>query len=167
MNELLNLLKGVAPALATAVAGPLGGAAVSAIARKFGVADSVEAVAKAIAGDPEAAAKLAEIDLKQFQAESAERGNARDREAKISTSQDAPLLNKIVTPVLALGTVAVSFALLAAIMFLPDITGNRKDIAIYVLGAVNAATVQVLSYYFGASHDHKKDVSPSIFGDRK
>ena len=35
MDELLSLLKGVAPALATAVAGPLGGAAVSAIAGKL------------------------------------------------------------------------------------------------------------------------------------
>ncbi len=167
MNELLNILKGVAPALATAVAGPLGGAAVSALASKFGVTDSVEAVAKAIAGDPQAAQKLAELEFEYAKLDAADRGNSRDREAKISTSQDAPLLNKIVTPVLALGTVAVSFALLAAIMFLPDITGNRKDIAVYVLGAVNAATVQVLSYYFGASHDHKKDVSPSILGDRK
>lgn len=164
MNDLINLLKNIAPALATAVAGPLGGAAVSAIASKFGVADSVEAVAKAIAGDPEAAQKLAALELEYAKLDAADRENSRDREIKISTSQDAPLLNKIVTPVLALGTVAVSFALLAAIMFLPDITGNRKDIAIYVLGAVNAATVQVLSYYFGASHDHKKDVSPSIIG---
>ena len=67
MDELLSLLKGVAPTLATIVAGPLGGAAVSAIAGKFGVSDSVEAVAKAIAGDPQAAQKLAEIDLKQFE----------------------------------------------------------------------------------------------------
>lgn len=167
MNDLINLIKGVAPALATAVAGPLGGAAVSAIASKFGVEDSVEAVAKAIAGDPQAAQKLAEMELEYAKLDSADRSNSRDREIKIATSQDAPLLNKIVTPVLALGTVAVSFALLAAIMFLPDINGNRKDIAIYVLGAVNAATVQVLSYYFGASHDHKKDVTPSIFGDNK
>jgi hypothetical protein len=167
MNDLISLLKSVAPALATVVAGPLGGAAVSAIAGKFGVADSVEAVAKAIAGDPDAAAKLAEIDLKQFQAEAADRDSARDREIQIATSQDAPLLNKIVTPVLALGTVAVSFGLLAAIMFMPDINGNRKDIAIYVLGAVNSATVMVLSYYFGASHDHKKDITPSIFGGSK
>jgi hypothetical protein len=167
MNDLINLIKGVAPALATAVAGPLGGAAVSAIASKFGVEDSVEAVAKAIAGDPQAAQKLAEMELEYAKLDSADRSNSRDREVKIATSQDAPLLNKIVTPVLALGTVAVSFALLAAIMFLPDINGNRKDIAIYVLGAVNAATVQVLSYYFGASHDHKKDVTPSIFGDNK
>jgi hypothetical protein len=63
MNDLLNLLKGIAPTLATAVAGPLGGAAVTALAAKFGVSDSVEAVAKAITTDPAAAQKLAEMEL--------------------------------------------------------------------------------------------------------
>jgi hypothetical protein len=63
MNELFRLLKGIAPTLATAVAGPLGGAAVSAIASRLGVGDSVEAVAKAIAGDPAAAQKIAELEL--------------------------------------------------------------------------------------------------------
>ena len=63
MNELLGLLKGIAPTLATAVAGPLGGAAITALASKFGVSDSVDAVAKAIAGDPQAAQKLAEMEL--------------------------------------------------------------------------------------------------------
>lgn len=63
MNELFGLLKGVAPSLATAVAGPLGGAAVSAIASKLGVSDSVEEVAKAIAGDPAAEQKLKELEL--------------------------------------------------------------------------------------------------------
>ena len=92
--------------------------------------------------------------------------SARDREVKIAISQDAPYINKVVTPVLALGTVTLSFALFAAIMFLPDIEGSRKDILIYVLGAVNAATVQVLSYYFGASHDHKKDLNPSVLDDK-
>jgi hypothetical protein len=63
MNDLLGLLKGIAPTLATAVAGPLGGMAVSALASKFGVSDSVESVAKAIAGDPQAAQKIAEMEL--------------------------------------------------------------------------------------------------------
>ena len=63
MNELFGLLKGIAPTLATAVAGPLGGMAVSALASKFGVSDSVESVAKAIAGDPQAAQKIAEMEL--------------------------------------------------------------------------------------------------------
>jgi hypothetical protein len=69
MNDLLNLLKGVAPTLAMAVAGPLGGAAVTALASKFGVSDSVDAVAKAIAGDPAATAKLAEVEADFAKAE--------------------------------------------------------------------------------------------------
>jgi hypothetical protein len=63
MNDLFNILKSFAPTLATAVAGPLGGAAVTALAAKLGVSDSVDAVAKAIAGDPAAAQKIAELEL--------------------------------------------------------------------------------------------------------
>ena len=69
MNDLLNLLKGIAPTLATAVAGPLGGAAITALASKFGVSDSVDAVAKAIASDPAATAKLAEVEADFAKAE--------------------------------------------------------------------------------------------------
>jgi len=69
MNDLLGLLKNVAPSLATAVAGPLGGAAVTAIASKLGVSDSVEAVATAIAGDPQAAQKLADLNADFSKAE--------------------------------------------------------------------------------------------------
>jgi hypothetical protein len=77
MNDLFNLLKGIAPTLATAVAGPLGGAAVSALAAKFGVSDSVEAVAKAIAGDPQAAAKLQELELAYAKLDNEDRASAR------------------------------------------------------------------------------------------
>jgi len=77
MNELFNLLKGIAPTLATAVAGPLGGAAVSAIASRLGVGDSVEAVAKAIAGDPAAAQKLQELELEYAKLDNEDRASAR------------------------------------------------------------------------------------------
>ena len=69
MNDLLNLLKGVAPTLAMAVAGPMGASAVTALASKFGVSDSVDAFAKAIAGDPAATAKLAEVEADFAKAE--------------------------------------------------------------------------------------------------
>lgn len=68
MELLLNVLKGVAPALATAVAGPLGGAAIAAIANKLGVPADEAAISAAITGNPEAAAKLREIDVRQFEA---------------------------------------------------------------------------------------------------
>jgi hypothetical protein len=69
MNDLIGLLKGIAPGVATLVAGPLAGKAVSMLAAKFGVSDSVEAVAKAIAGDPAAAAKLQEMELEFYKTE--------------------------------------------------------------------------------------------------
>jgi hypothetical protein len=69
MDKLLDLLKGAAPALATAVAGPLGGAAVNAIASKLGVEASVPAVTKALEANPDLALKLKEIDCKEFEVE--------------------------------------------------------------------------------------------------
>ena len=71
MDTLLNLLKNLAPGVATLVAGPAGGMVVSALAAKFGVSDTVEEVAKAIAGDPAAAQKMAEMDLEKFRIEEA------------------------------------------------------------------------------------------------
>jgi hypothetical protein len=92
MNDILSgLLKNVAPGLATAVMGPLGGAAVSALASKFGVSDSVEAVAKAIAGDPQAAQKLQELELEFYKIE---QNNLTDR-LKADMSSDSWLSKNI------------------------------------------------------------------------
>jgi hypothetical protein len=71
MDSLLNILKGAAPALATAVGGPLGGMAVKAIADKLGVPASVSEVTKALESNPELALKLKEIDTKAFEVEQA------------------------------------------------------------------------------------------------
>lgn len=69
MDKLVELLKNVAPILATAAVGPAGGMVVKAIAEKLGVASTVEAVTAAIATDPDAALKLREIDLRQLEIE--------------------------------------------------------------------------------------------------
>ena len=151
---LSELLKTVAPGLATMVAGPLGGAAVSAIAKKLGVEDTLESVTKAVQSDPDAALKLREIDLKEIELANKDRDSARNREAAIATSKDAPTLNKIVTPLLALGVVALSFILFAILIFV-EVKDNAKDILIYILGVLSAAVTQILSYYFGSSQGSK------------
>lgn len=69
MNELMNLIKGAAPALATAVGGPLGGMAIKAIADKLGVDPTPAAVTSALESNPELALKLKEIDTKAFEVE--------------------------------------------------------------------------------------------------
>jgi len=153
MNELLGLLKGIAPALATVVAGPVGGAAVAAIANKFGVSNSVEAVAKAILGDPEADKKLAEIDLKQFELENADRDSARKRESEIATSATAPWYSKIVTPTLAIG-MFVLWGVVNIMLLNSAIPDPMREIVIRMLGSLDAANMLILSYYFGNSHKH-------------
>jgi hypothetical protein len=153
MDELLSLLRGVAPTLATIVAGPLGGAAVSAIAGKFGVADSVEAVAKAIAGDPQAAQKLAEMELEYAKLDAADRESARKRELEIATSASAPWYSKMVTPVLAVGMFAL-WASVNILLLSSSIPDAMREIVIRMLGSLDAATMLILSYYFGNSHKH-------------
>jgi hypothetical protein len=153
MNELFGLLKGLAPSLATAVAGPLGGMAVTALANKFGVADSVESVAKAIAGDPQAAQKLAELELEYAKLDMADRDSARKNEAALATSENTPLLNKSVTPILAI-VVVVAWGLIQYHLLTHVVPNEMREIIIRVLGTLDGALVMVLSYYFGASHKH-------------
>jgi len=153
MDELLALLKGAAPLLATAVAGPLGGAAISAIAGKFGVSDSVEAVAKAIAGDPQAAQKLADLELEYAKMDSADRDSARNRELAIATSASAPWYSKMVTPALALG-VFILWATVNILLLNNNIPDAMREIVIRMLGSLDAANMLILSYYFGNSHKH-------------
>jgi len=155
MNELLSLLKNIAPSLATVVAGPLGGVAVSAIASKFGVADSVESVAKAIAGDPQAAQKLAELELEYAKLDAADRDSARKRELEIATSASAPWYSKVVTPLLALGVfilwAAINYTMLTSKDAIPT---DMREIVIRMLGSLDATIMLILSYYFGNSHKH-------------
>lgn len=153
MNELFGLLKGIAPTLATVVAGPLGGAAVTALASKFGVSDSVDAVAKAIAGDPAAAQKIAELELEYAKLDAADRDSARKNEAALATSENTPLLNKSVTPILAL-VVVIAWGLIQYHLLTHVVPNEMREIIIRVLGTLDGALVMVLSYYFGASHKH-------------
>jgi hypothetical protein len=96
-------------------------------------------------------AKLAQAgELDKLANEVKDRSDARNRELQIATSEVAPLLNKVVTPVLALGSVILSFALFAVLIFI-DVQPEAKDILIYILGVLSAAITQILSYYFGSS----------------
>lgn len=84
-------------------------------------------------------------------------GSARDREVSIATSDKAPLINKIVTPVLALGLLALTFVLFGIVMFdNTPVESSRKDILIYILGVLSAISTQIVSYYFGSSQGSKE-----------
>lgn len=92
------------------------------------------------------------LDLQELDMRLKDTDSARNRETQIATSEKAPLINKIVTPVLALFVTALTFILFAVLMFdSSPVEPSRKDILVYVLGALTAISTQVISYYFGSS----------------
>jgi hypothetical protein len=97
------------------------------------------------------------LDLQELDMMFKDVSDARDREATIATAKDAPLLNKIVTPVLALAITGLTFILFAIVMFDNSVVEpTRKDILIYILGALTAIVTQVIAYYFGSSTGSKE-----------
>ena len=96
------------------------------------------------------------LDLAELELRIKDTNSARDREVSIATSDKAPLLNKIVTPVLALSILVLTFVLFGVVMFdNTPVEASRKDILIYVLGVLSAIATQIVSYYFGSSQGSK------------
>lgn len=163
METLLSILKGVAPALATAVAGPAGGAAVGWIASKLGIDDAtVDGVTKALTGNPEMAMKLKELDLEYAKLDAQDRDSARKAYAAVATSEHANKLEKAVVPILALGVVGLAFSLIGILMFV-NTPQDQQQIIIFALGFITSAAGQVLSFYFGSSQG-SKDKTEEIRG---
>lgn len=75
--------------------------------------------------------------------------SARNREVQVATSDKAPLINKIIQPILAIALILLAFVMFYAVMFKQ--LGAEKDIVIYVLGVLSAVVTQTISYYFGSS----------------
>lgn len=162
--DLINILKSVAPGLATAVAGPLGGIAVKAIADKLGVENEVTAVAQAIAGDPEAARKLAEIDLAQFKAEAADRDSARQMQIAALQQEDLYAKHFIYNYAWfwSVGATVYFFA----VTFAPMPAGGR-DFANIILGfLLGTAVATIISFFYGSSKS-SKDKTEAIVKDLK
>lgn len=92
------------------------------------------------------------ISADLFKAALADTGDARRREAEIATSDKAPTLNKIITPLLAIFTILLTFILFAVVMFADTpVEASRKELLIYILGALTTISSQVIAYYFGSS----------------
>jgi hypothetical protein len=162
--DLVSILKSVAPGLATAVAGPLGGIAVKAIADKLGVENEVTAVAQAIAGDPEAARKLAEIDLAQFKAEAADRDSAR--QMQIAALQQEDLFSKHFIYYFAWYWSVGSTLYFFAVTFAPMPSGGR-DFANIILGfLLGTAVATIISFFYGSSKS-SKDKTDAIVKEMK
>lgn len=97
-----------------------------------------------------------EVELtKQMEIQAKENESARKREIDIATHDKAPLLNKIVTPILALFVVGSTFIIWALILFR---NYEPKTNEAMIIGSLTTMAAAVLSYYFGSSlSSHNKD----------
>ena len=163
MNELLGLLKGIAPTLATAVAGPLGGAAVTALASKFGVSDSVDAVAKAIAGDPKAAEKLQELELEMAKLDMANTADARKMNSEIQSSTTASWLAKNIAYVIDVSIIAGALTM-TFVVFIVGVPEQNKSMAFTALGSLWTLTGTVVNFHRGSSAGSKAKTEEMMKG---
>jgi hypothetical protein len=155
MNDILSgLLKNVAPGLATAVMGPLGGIAVKAIASKLGVEDTVEAVAAHLQANPDAALKLRELDLKELELNNANTDSARKMNAEVQNSANASWLSKniayCIDVVIVLSTIGLTYMLMSQ-----QVPPDNKELALMAFGSLVTLCGTVVNFHRGSSQGSK------------
>lgn len=146
--NFIDKLKEFAPGIATALGGPLAGVAVSALAGKLGVEDTLEAVQEAVQ-KPENRERIMELEQEKFKSILADKQSARDREVKISNS-GASWLAKNIVPLLAV-IVVCSWVGIQYAMINIEIQQSMRELVARVLGTLDGALMLVLAYFFGAS----------------
>lgn len=153
-----SLIKQVAPTVATALVGPLGGVAIGALGNVLGVSEPTqEKIAAAIQQGqmtPEQISALKELELK-YQAEEAERG-FRYAELAYKDTADARSLaasTHAITPAILTWVVVVLCLGLEGSMIFGFTPKGLDDIVLgRVMGTLDSALMLVLGFWFGSSH---------------
>lgn len=166
MNKLKRILGAVAPTIATALGGPLAGAAVSMVAEKIGLDTTAvkpgvpteEAVVKAIeGGDPttwaqikeaerEFVVRMRELDIDVEKIHQQDRDSARQRQIQLKDK----------APGILAGFIMAVFSAVMVLQFLivfREITIDPSSMRVLdaSLGILSAAVISVVSFYFGSS----------------
>jgi hypothetical protein len=156
--DIQTILKQVAPTVATALLGPLGGVAIGAIGNVLGVSEPTqEKIAAAIQQGqmtPEQVTALKELELK-FKADEAERG-FRYAELAYKDTADARSLaasTHAITPAILTWVVVVLCLGLEGSMIFGFTPKGLDDIVLgRVMGTLDSALMLVLGFWFGSSH---------------
>ena len=157
MDQLLNIVKTVAPTIATAMGGPLAGMAVRTLSETLlgkpdGTQEELAAAAAAATPDQLLALKNAEnnfkLEMKKLDVD-LERISAGDRDSARQMAMQNP---RDWTPRALAGVITVGFfgVLMYMLMFgLP--TSGGGEAMLVMLGTLGTAWGAVVSFYFGSS----------------
>lgn len=99
--------------------------------------------------------KMAELQNAELETLMKDNESARNREIQIATSDKAPKLNKLVTPILALSIIGLTFGMWWAVLF-RSFGNDNKDVVLFVLGSLSTLSAGVVSYYFGSSSSSQR-----------
>jgi len=160
METLLNLVKTVAPSLATAVGGPLAGMATRAISdallgKPDGTEDElINAAAKASPdqllalkkAEQDFAVRMRELEIDLQRIDAADRNSARDREVKTGDW----------TPKALAGAVTLGFFGVLGYMIAYGLPTQGGEALLVMLGTLGTAWGGIVSYYFGSSAGSKE-----------
>jgi hypothetical protein len=155
MEQLLNLVKTVAPSIATAVGGPLAGMATKMISEALlgkpdGTDDELLQAAKNATpeqllalkkAEQDFAIKMRELDIDLERISNEDRNSARNREIK----------TKDMTPRLLAGAVTFGFFGVLSWMIINGLPVNGGEALLVMLGTLGTAWGAIVSYYFGSS----------------
>lgn len=153
MSDWKNVIKAVAPTIATALGGPLAGAAVSTVSNALlGKPDGSESEISAAVNNPDALGKLKEADY-AFKTKMAELGVSLEKiaqedraSARLRETQAQDPTTRRLAYLYTLGYFACLWAVWK--FGLPD---GIRDVMIGLLGVLTAAQAAILNYYFGSS----------------
>ena len=163
--KLKELLASVAPTLATALLGPVGGLAVEALGKAFGIeaptVDKLEEAVKSgsLTGEQIVAAKAAElaftvrckeldIDLEKIHA--GDRDSARKMQS--TTGSKVPAIMAVL--------VTVGFFAILLGMLTGHLKTSNSEALLVMLGALGTAWGAIVQFYFGSSiGSHNKDAA--------
>lgn len=153
-----GILQTVAPTLATAVGGPLGGVAVKFLADKFVGGDTGQVEDFLMAASPE---KLAELKIadKDFQVEmrkldiDLEKLNVQDRASARDLAKSKGIIPQVTLSVVyTVGYFAVMFFFITGKIQVPP---DSKVMFGGLLGVLSTAQIQIMNFWFGSSAGSK------------
>lgn len=153
-----NIVASVAPWIGTALGGPLGGMAVTAIADALGLPDKTEAAIKgALAGvtpadlmaiknaDQAFALKMQELGFQNTQAmeriAADDRNSARLREAAVNDH----------TPRNLAYAITIGFFGVVGLMMFSEQAQEASEVLFILVGSLGTAWTNVMAYYFGST----------------
>ena len=155
MSVLTNLLEGIAPTVASALLGPLGGIAITGLGKILGLDSATTSdITKMVTEgkvSPEQLAEIKKMEL-QFQNDEKERGfryaeiefqNTQSaREMQISTQSSTPT---VMSYLITLGFFGILTYMLS------DAYVSSEPLLV-MLGSLGTAWVAVVNFWFGSSH---------------